>query len=174
MTTTTSSLTANDIMSAEPVCVEPSTTLRQLARVFEENEISGAPVIDEQGRVTGVVSMTDIIRRCTEGEAASIFEMLRDESDDDETLVPQPEVRVEELMTEAPVTVAPETPVGEVARLMVDGRFHRVVVVDRSHFPIGIITSLDVLGGYAARAAAPADSPAARRRGEVLLGGDQE
>ena len=35
-------LKAKDIMVSEPVCVEPSTTIRQLARVFEENEISGA------------------------------------------------------------------------------------------------------------------------------------
>ena len=58
---------AKDVMTPEPVCVEPSTSIRELAEVFETNEVSGVPVIDEEGKVIGVVSKTDLIRRCSEG-----------------------------------------------------------------------------------------------------------
>jgi CBS domain-containing protein len=145
-------LKARNVMVPEPVCVEPSTTMRQLARVFEENEISGAPVVDKEGRVIGVVSKTDLIRRCSEGTEnappAYLFEVLRDQSGEDEEVIPEALICVEDFMTEDPVTVSPETAAGEVARLMFERRIHRVVVVDDGRFPIGIITSLDLLGAF--------------------------
>ena len=81
-------LTARDIMSVDPICVRPHTTIRELARTFEEHEISGAPVIDQSGKVVGVVTKTDLIRRCSEGTAdippAYLFEVLSDQGDDEE------------------------------------------------------------------------------------------
>lgn len=145
-------LTAKDIMVPEPVCVEPSTTVRELARVFEENEISGAPVVDRQGRVIGIVSKTDLIRRCSEGTLevppAYLFEVLAEQGAEDDEVVPEQLVCVEDFMTSDPVTVAPDTPAGEIARLMSEGRIHRVVVVDESRFPVGIVTSLDMVGAF--------------------------
>lgn len=152
MTATKAHLKASDIMVEEPVCVEPSTTMRQLARLFEENEISGAPVIDAEGRLVGVVSKTDLIRKCSEGTVdippAYLFEALGEESGEDEKVIPEPLVCVEDFMTEDPVTVAPATPVAYVARLMHEKRIHRIIVIDHDKFPIGIITSLDLLGAF--------------------------
>ena len=143
---------ARDIMAREPVCVEPSMSIRQLARVFEENEISGAPVVDRNGRLIGIVSKTDLIHRCAEGTIdvppAYLFESLAVESGEDEEVLPESMICVEDCMTEDPVTVTGETPVGEIAQLMYEGRFHRVVVIDDGRFPIGIITSMDLLGVY--------------------------
>jgi CBS domain-containing protein len=145
-------LKAKDIMASEPVCVEPSTTIRQLARVFEENEISGAPVVDKEGRVIGVVSKTDLIRRCSEGTVdippAYLFEVLCEQAGEDQEVIPEPLICVEDFMTQDPVTVTANTPVGEVARLMFENRIHRIIVVDHEKFPIGIITSLDLLGVF--------------------------
>ena len=145
-------LMAKHVMVKEPVCVEPSMTIVQLARLFEENEISGAPVVDNEGRVIGVVSKTDLIRRCIEGSLdippAYLFEVLSAESGEDEEVLPEPLVCVEDFMTEDPVTVSPNTPVGFVARLMFEKRIHRIVVVDHDKFPVGIITTLDLLGVF--------------------------
>ena len=147
-----SDLKAEDVMVNEPVCVERAMTIRELAQVFEENEISGAPVIDEEGRVIGVVSKTDLIRRCSEGAVdmppAYLFEVLSEQGGEDEEVIPEPLVCVEDFMTDDPVTVTANTPVGHVARLMFEKRIHRVIVVDHDKFPIGIITSLDLLGVF--------------------------
>lgn len=149
MTATRTTLKARDVMSPEPVNVEPSMTLSQLARVFEENDISGAPVVDEEGRLIGIVSKTDLIRRCTEGTVevppAYFFEVLCEQSDEDEQRAPEDQVFVEDIMTEDPVSVGPDTPVAGVAKLMCDGRLHRIVVVDDERFPVGIVTNLDLL-----------------------------
>lgn len=145
-------LKAKDVMVPEPVCVEPTTNIRELARVFEENEISGAPVVDKDGRVIGVVSKTDLIRRCSEGTEdvppAYLFEAICEQGGDDEEVIPEPLVCVEDFMTSDPVTATPETPVGVIARLMFEGRIHRVIVVDGGQFPVGIVTSLDLLGVF--------------------------
>jgi CBS domain-containing protein/copper chaperone CopZ len=152
-TTLKTALTAKDVMVPEPICVEPSTTIRQLAREFEENQISGAPVVDQEGRVIGVVSKTDLIRRCSEGTGevppADLFEVLSEqggEDEDDRGAGSEPLICVQEFMTEDPVTVALDTPVSCIGRIMFERRIHRVVVVDGERFPLGIITSLDLLG----------------------------
>ena len=152
MTTITKHLKAEGIMVAEPVCVVPSTTIRELARVFEENEISGAPVVDPQGHLVGIVSKTDLIRRCSEGTLdvppAYLFEAMSEQSGEEYEHTPEPLICVQDFMTEEPVTVTAETPAGEIARLMFEGRIHRIVVIDTQRFPIGIITSMDMLGAF--------------------------
>ncbi len=152
MNTVKTELKARDVMTTEPVTVEPSATIRQLARVLEENEISGVPVVDQSGRLVGVVSQTDLIRRCSEGTVdiapAYLFEVLGDQGGEDEDgreVVPEAAVCVEDFMTDDPITVTPDTPAGEVARRMSESRIHRVVVIDPGNFPVGIITSLDLL-----------------------------
>jgi CBS domain-containing protein len=141
-------LTAADLMSPDPICVEPSTTLRQLAQIFAEYEISGAPVVDPEGRVIGLVSKTDLIRRCVDGVVdlppAFLFEMLAETGSEDGEMSVEPAIPVEDFMTEDPLTVTRETPAGEIAAQMCERRMHRVIVVDDQHRPIGIITSLDM------------------------------
>ncbi len=144
-------LTAKDVMTADPVCVPPSAGIRELARVFEENEVSGAPVIDQQGKLIGVVSKTDLIRRCSQGfgdvPPAYLFEILSEQGDSEEwsEVIPEPLVCVQDFMTEGPVTVGPDTLAAAIAKRMSEHGIHRVVVVDEGEFPIGIVTSLDML-----------------------------
>lgn len=154
MSMTTTELKAKDIMTAEPVCVSPSTRIRELARVFEEHEISGVPVVDQEGRVVGVVSKTDLIRRCSEGTdeipPAYLFEILSEQGEETMSeVVPEPLICVEDFMTEDPLTVGTETPISTIAKMMVDRRVHRVIVTDKESFPVGIITTLDLLGAFA-------------------------
>ena len=148
--------TAKDIMTAEPVCADSFTTIRQLARLFEANDISGCPVENHEGKVVGVVSKTDLIRRCSEGTAEMppecLFGLVCDlggwdaqEGESEKAPIPEPLVCVQDFMIKSVVTVRPSCPVHEVAALMTHKHTHRVVVVDDEDFPVGMITSLDVL-----------------------------
>ncbi len=150
MSSITTEPTAHDVMTNDPVCVGPATSIRELARVFEEHEISGAPVVDQSGSLVGIVSKTDLIRRCSEGTAelppAYLFEVLSEQGADEEAeIIPEPLVCVEDFMTEEPATVLPEAHVGGIARRMAQASIHRVIVVDEQGVPIGIVTSLDLL-----------------------------
>ena len=145
---------AADVMTPEPECVDPSTTLDDLARIFETYEFSGAPVVDAQGAVVGIVSKTDVIRLAARDKEqmppAWFFETVHEqrsgEEDERAGVEPGAERRVEDVMTEGPVMVSPETDITVVASRMLERRIHRVVVVDAERFPLGIITSLDLLG----------------------------
>jgi CBS domain-containing protein len=151
MTSPRADLTASDIMTRDPVCVEQATSIRELAKLFQDHEISGAPVVDQGGALLGIVSKTDVIRTCLEGTLdippAFLFDVLSEQGSEDLAVeMSEPLVSVEDFMTEDPVTVAPGTDVATIAKLMAESRIHRVVVVDDERYPIGIVTSLDLLG----------------------------
>jgi CBS domain-containing protein len=145
----------SEIMSSSPVTVEPGTTIRQLARILEENEISGVPVVDQDDRVVGVVSKSDLIRRLWEGSQEEapgyLFELLSEEAGEDVELMPEPLVVVGDFMTEDVVTVSPSDAIPEVAHQMAEAGIHRVIVVDRDGCAVGVVTSLDILRVYPAR-----------------------
>lgn len=150
-----SNLKARDVMTSDPLCVSPATTIVELARIFEDNDISGAPVVDAQGRAVGIVSKTDLIRQCARGSGeippAYMFEMLFEIEGEDaaSTAAIEDRVHVEDFMTEDPIVVGLETPAASVARLMNEQRVHRVIVTDKDDFVVGIITCLDLVGAFA-------------------------
>lgn len=150
MTLAQKALTARDIMSVDLLCVSPSTGMLELARLLEDNDISGAPVVDHRGMLVGIVSRTDLVHRCAEGigdvPPAYLFEMLSEQGDEDEAeIIPEPQVYVEDFMTEDPVTASPDAPAPELAQQMAARNIHRIVIVDEEQAPIGIVTSLDLL-----------------------------
>jgi CBS domain-containing protein len=142
----------SEIMSSEPVTVEPGTTIRELARLLEEHEISGVPVVDQQERVVGVVSKSDLIRRLWEGSQEEapgyLFELLADEAGEDVELMPEQLVVVGDFMTEDVVMVGPTAAIADVSRQMAAAGIHRVIVVDADQRAVGIVTSLDILRVY--------------------------
>ena len=116
-------------------------------------EISGAPVVDSQGHLIGVVSMTDIGRNLAEpsdliSTRASTF--YRDDAreftleDLGQRYVEERAVTVRDVMTPVVHQVPVTASVAEVARIMVEQHIHRLVVTQGKE-PVGIITSLDLL-----------------------------
>jgi CBS domain-containing protein len=145
---------AKDIMTPEPVSVELGMTIREVARIFEEHEISGAPVVDGGGRLVGVVSRTDLVRRYTEDsdpDPGMLIELFGSEDDDEEATssMASRSITVDDFMTSDPITASPATPLTDIASLMVGARVHRVIIIDRLNIPVGIVTSLDMVKALA-------------------------
>jgi CBS domain-containing protein len=126
---------AQDIMEKGVVTVSPELPLREFEELLAGEEISGAPVTDGDGRVLGIASKTDVIETLIQ-RIPDAFEL-------------GPELRVADVMTPGAVCVGPDATLVEVARAMVDGRLHRVLVSDGERL-LGIITALDVLRAVAA------------------------
>lgn len=148
-TRATTAMTARDVMTPDPVTVTADTTLRELARILEANEISGVPVVDAQERVVGIVSKTDLLHRCIEGPPGStrgtFFEILAEGLPLGTDLEAEDVGTVEDLMNPEPVTARLDEPVAALAGRMVEESIHRVVVTDERQHVLGIVTSLDML-----------------------------
>jgi len=148
-------VTAEDVMSRQVLTVDPETTVHELAVFLTENQISGAPVTDRSGRLLGVVSLTDIAESevdrtelgADQGDPVEEVRGWEDEASADELRglhVESGGTLVRDIMTPTAYTIAPETPVSQVAQTMIAGRIHRLLVV-RQHQVLGIVTSLDLL-----------------------------
>lgn len=139
-----------DVMTSNPACVYTGDSLRDVARLLDEYEISGAPVVDDQQRLVGVVSRTDLLHRLLEGPqgARKDEEWLDLLTADSERSIDVDIARlgeVDDLMSVDPIVAKPEELVSTVARRMAAARVHRLIVVDADRRPLGIVTSLDLL-----------------------------
>jgi CBS domain-containing protein len=146
-------LTAGDLMSRTLVMVPEEMSLEGAARLLSRSQVSGAPVVNKNGKCTGVLSATDFIhfaekgpraaKHCPCSEDSGVYSWQIIESED------LPEDAVRNYMTAFPVVVSPETNVGELARMMIDAHIHRVIVAEPDGKPQGIVSSTDILAAVA-------------------------
>jgi predicted transcriptional regulator len=142
-------ITAGDLMNPEILTVEADMTVRELAAFLVENEISGAPVQDDEGRIVGVVSLVDIAAVHSEGEdgeadrTGSPFARGRASEPDGDG--GSDSLMVADVMTPMVYSVTEDATVSEVASAMLKGHLHRVLVT-REDRAVGIISTSDLLG----------------------------
>ena len=151
MSSTLSTTLVKDVMTPHPVCVDPATTVTELAELFDANGISGAPVLDGQDRVVGIVSKTDLVRRCVEGplgSSGSEMSAFLGLAAGAGPLDPEDLGTVQDFMTNDLVTSSVEESIATVAKRMAEHQVHRVVVTDSVGRAVGILTTLDVLDTY--------------------------
>jgi CBS domain-containing protein len=147
--------TARDVMTRSVVSVGPDTPLLDVYRLFVAEQIHGAPVVDDEELLIGVVSSSDLLRAADEerGTAISSSDYLRDLvefsgpdwgkglSDFQNRLAA---LTVADVMTPTAVTVRPDTPVSEVARILRQHQVHRVWVEDEGRV-CGVVSTFDLL-----------------------------
>ncbi len=134
---------ASQIMQKNVLAVQPGVPIEKLAEFFVTDRISGAPVTDHDNRLIGVVSQADLVSAIT-NEPTGFGDFHSDAWFDLERLTGHDEsLMVHDIMSDPAYTVEVDTPVAEVARLMVDNRIHRVVVT-RDGQLAGLISSLDL------------------------------
>jgi CBS domain-containing protein len=165
-----------EIMQRQVVTVTPETTVRGLLRRLVSAQITGVPVVTEDGEIVGVVSTTDVIRlgaeeaevprveltweplaipseEYDEDSAAAFFmqpEAWRYPTEDQTQAVPEAVFdgfTVADIMTPAVFTVKPRDTVEYVAKFLLQGRIHRALVVENGHL-VGIVTSFDLLRAF--------------------------
>ncbi len=148
-------LTAADLMSTPVRTIPQETSLREAAHLFTRESISGAPVVDRDGRCVGVLSSSDFVtwvRKDGGGGAVSFIAPWGERIDVDDSA----DNEIRHYMTAQPVMVAPTTSLGELAQKMVDAHIHRVLIVADQSQPQGIVTSTDILAAVARAAQAAA------------------
>ena len=127
-----------DVMTTRVVSVKRSTSFKEMAIALRENRVSAFPVIDDDGKVIGVVSEADMLAR----KVLSTGMLHRGEQDKAEDLT------AGDLMTHPAITVSPEDSVEVAARLMYTLQVKRLPVTDPAGRLAGIISRADVLAVF--------------------------
>ena len=147
-------LKVREIMITNVVTAKPDTTVGELADILAKNKISGVPVVDDQGRVLGMVSEADIILQDVDLHFPYYIQFL-------ESVIYLQSVhkfeerfkkafgsKVTEVMSDEVVSVSPDATVREVATLMADRNVNRLPVTENERL-VGIVTRGDIVRAIA-------------------------
>ncbi len=119
-------LRAEDIMTQPPITAKLNTKLVEAAKIMIENRIGSLLVVDEEGKLRGIITERDIVFAASQGWDPTQREVW-------------------EVMSENPITVTPDTDIVEVIEKMRTMDVRHMPVVDQEGKPVGVIASRDVL-----------------------------
>ncbi len=142
---------AHQIMARHVISVGTETSILDAARLMVDHHISGLPVVDAAGRLVGIVSESDFLRRSeigTQRRRAPWLRFLLGSGEAADDFVHERGRKVGEIMSYDPVTVAEETPLPDLVELMEKKRIKRLPVL-RDGQLVGIVTRSDLLRAVA-------------------------
>jgi CBS-domain-containing membrane protein len=143
-----------DAMCDRIVEVPTYKTMAEAARVLADHHVSAAPVVDDHGRCVGLISTADFVKCVAElsDEAQPHKPAMRGDAGDwtacaDATghVVPPHDEPVARYMTAAVQTITAEAPLVTAARMMCAQHYHRLLVLDGTGRPAGVISTMDVV-----------------------------
>ena len=141
-----------NIMSSPVITVTPETSIQAVAQLMRDRHISGVPVVDNGGRLIGIVTEVDLIAQHAPAQEPSYISLLWATIPlrlDDYTRYKDQvrhilAVNAEQLMTEDPTTVSPEDTLEQVAGLMIQPGHSSLPVLENDQL-VGIITRTDLV-----------------------------
>jgi CBS domain-containing protein len=140
-----------DVMTTRVVAVRKNATFKDMAALLTKYRVSAFPVLDDEGKVIGVVSEADLLSKealvADMGSQAAWLGRIAGSPYHDE-FAKAAAITATDLMTKPPVVVTPDEPVTSAARLMYHGRVKRLPVVGEKGQLIGIVSRADVLSVY--------------------------
>lgn len=144
---------AKDVMTEDVISVRPDAGVQQIARLLLEHRISAVPVIGTDGRLLGIVSEGDLVRRSeTHTERRSWWlDLLDGPEGGAERYLKTHGLSAREVMSARPVTVKESTPLEKIATLLERNRIKRVPVM-RGARVVGIVSRANLLHALVASA----------------------
>jgi len=116
---------ASDIMTRKVATIRPEASAQEAAQLLDEKRISGAPVVDADSKIIGIITEADIISK-----------------------VNRDGLRVADIMSHNVITIGEETPVSEIAALLTERKIKRVPVVREGKL-VGIVSRADIVHAVA-------------------------
>ncbi|MGW5342587.1 CBS domain-containing protein [Streptomyces sp. HUAS TT3] len=131
--------TVSDVMTHTAVAIGREASYKEIVELMHEWQVSAVPVLEGEGRVVGVVSEADLLPKEEFRRSEPVLpEQLEEASKAGGVLA-------EELMSSPAVTVRPDAPVAEAARIMAHRRLKRLPVVDEFGMLEGVVSRSDLL-----------------------------
>jgi CBS domain-containing protein len=144
---------AKDVMTSPVLTVAPEASVMEVARLLLERHISAAPVVDDSGKLLGIVSEGDLMRRPesgTERHASWWLTLISDPQDSARKYVKSHGLHARDVMSRHVVTVEETAPLQEIAALLEKNRIKRVPVV-REGKVVGIVSRANLLQALVAQ-----------------------
>ena len=138
---------AHQIMTRSVISVKPDTTIVDAANLMLQRHVSGLPVVDDDGKLVGVVSEGDFLRRSeigTQRKRGRWLKFILGPGKSASDFVQSHGRRVSEVMTTSPVTITEDTAVAEIVDLMERNHVKRLPVV-RGDKVVGIVSRANLL-----------------------------
>jgi CBS-domain-containing membrane protein len=133
-----------DVMTREVVAVDEQASFKEIAATMAEHRVSALPVLDEHGRVAGIVSEADLLLKEEFPEGPAGGRLFRGHRQRVERAKAAGDTAAE-LMTAPAVTIGPDATVTEAARLLHRHGIKRLPVVDPAGPLLGIVSRADLL-----------------------------
>lgn len=136
-----------ELMTREVITVPPDMSVKEVAKLLFEKEISGLPVVDENKKVIGMITEKDLIAMALPNylEKLGDFDFILDEEPFLKKIADADKVKVKDIMRKEVLCVKEEAPVPEVARLMIVNKVRRIPVLDKDKKLTGIIARADIV-----------------------------
>jgi len=155
----TRTMKVRDVMAKDPITLKPTASLREAAITLADESVGGCPVVDDRGKIIGMLSEVDILEALKTQHkelrmlmppeitfGISFVEIIKER----EALAAFKEVEnrlVQDVMTKEVHAVSPDDALERPIRLMVQHKIHRIPVVEGDRL-VGIVTRGDVLRGF--------------------------
>jgi CBS domain-containing protein len=142
---------ARDVMVAPVITVKPYSSIKTVADLFWKRHISGAPVVDDNGKIVGMISEGDLVYRSelkTDRPHPYWFLQVAGKENLAKEYAKSHAKHVSDVMTHNVVTAAPDTPLGDIAALMERNFIKRVPIVANDQL-VGILTRANLVQALA-------------------------
>jgi len=137
---------ARDIMTVKVFFVKRDTPSEEVAYMMATEGIAGVPVVDDGGKVVGVISEKDFLFHLGTKDTNSFMDIIAHCLRSKECVaLSMRKQKAENIMTSPVITVRPETPVSEIANILTEKGINRVPVTDQEGKLMGIIARADVV-----------------------------
>jgi CBS domain-containing protein len=145
---------AHQIMTRPVITVTPDTTIVDAANIMLQKHVSGLPVVDAAGKLVGIISEGDFIRRSeigTQRKRGRFLKFILGPGQEAADFVHEHGRKIAEIMTPEPLTIGEETPLEEIVRLMEKNNVKRLPVI-RADKIVGIVSRSNLLQAVASLA----------------------
>jgi CBS domain-containing protein len=139
---------ARDVMVSPVITARKSATVREVAKILLEKRISAVPVVDNVGKLVGIITEGDLMRRAeagTEHPYSWWVHFLAGDATVAADYVKSHAAKVKDVMTSNVVTATSETPLHEVASLLEEHQIKRVPIVDKAGSLVGIVSRANLI-----------------------------
>ena len=143
-----SSVTAGDIMRSPALCVHEEDSVRDVVRFLDEHRISGAPVVDAENRIAGIVSESDIVGLVGDDGAVTAMHLLHLLLQQGTCSVARLDAAVGTILTRDCITAAAETPLGELLGLLQRHGINRLPILNADRQPVGLVSRTDIINAF--------------------------